>query len=136
MSINFWDDHTIFFFLAMILIPRLSMVWFGMINPLSVVAIAEWSFIPRINMAIIFSGAYYDYNPKTIIAFWIIAVVGDIIDFWIKFKQMRKTYKAQQAVMMQKYPNLFRNHYWTNWRFYVLKSRGCICIPDFFQKKI
>ena len=109
---DFWNDHSIFFFLALIFIPRLSMVYFGMIAQSSVGAIAGWIFVPRITMAIVFSGMYYDNNPTLIVFFWIIAVISDIVDFILKFTQVRMTYIAQMQAMRYRYPDLFPPRYY------------------------
>jgi len=110
--VDFWTDHSIFFFLALIFIPRLSMVYFGMIASLSVGAIAGWTFVPRITMAIAFSGMYYDNNPTLIVFFWIIAVISDIVDFILKFTQARMMYLAQMEAMRDRYSHLFPPRYY------------------------
>jgi|GEM_PF-6972828 len=110
MDVNFWNDHSILFFLALIFIPRLSMVYFGMIVPLSIGAILEWTFIPRITMATMFSSVYYGSNPTVIIVFWVVAVVGDVVDFIIKFSQMKIAYRAQMENMRMRYPDMFNRY--------------------------
>lgn len=107
MDVNFWTDHSILFFLALILIPRLSLIYFGLIAPLSVSPIVGMMFVPRIMLAISFSAMYGVTNPTLIIFIWVIAIVGDIVDFIIKFSQMKMTYRAQMENMRIRYPDIF-----------------------------
>ena len=100
MNVDFWNDHTILFVFGLIFIPRMMLIYFGLITPFSVSAILGAAFMPRIMLIALFSAVYYTGNPTTMIIFWIIAIIGDIVDTilikgsvsWKMQKQYMKTY--------------------------------------------
>lgn len=72
---DFWDVHGIGFILAMCFFPRLTLLfatahggclwWLG------------WVFAPRLTVAIIATGLYWEHNKFLIILTWIWALGGE-----------------------------------------------------------
>jgi hypothetical protein len=100
MNVDFWTDHSFLFILGLIFIPRMMLIYFGLITPFSVSAILGATFVPRIMLMTLFSAVYCGSNPTTMIIFWIIAIIVDIVDTilikgrmsWNMQKQYMKAY--------------------------------------------
>ena len=107
-TLDFWNDHTILFVFGLIFIPRMMLLYFGCIAPFSINPILGMIFIPRIMLINVFSAMYYDNNPKTMIVFWIIAILGDIIDTIVLKGSM--TWNIQKQYMKM-YPPPWKNRY-------------------------
>lgn len=124
MTLDFWNDHSILFFLALIFIPRMTMIYMGLVTPYSVGAIIGLSFVPRMMIASSFTAIYGTSNPTMIVILWIIAVVGDIVDtILIKGSISYSSYKHY----IENYPPPWQNRYWLKkidlnapWVFYIL----------------
>jgi hypothetical protein len=73
---NFWDNHSILFVLAMMFFPRLTMLfatsyggglfyWLG------------WLFLPRVTVAIIATVLYWETNPVLVVLTFLWALCGE-----------------------------------------------------------
>lgn len=102
---DFWTDHSVMFIVGMVVIPRMMIIYLGMITPLQVPPILGMIFCPRIFMMGILTPIYNGSNPALIVVMWILAVTIDIIGF---------IFKSSMAMQMQK----------TAVEQYVLRSRG------------
>jgi hypothetical protein len=99
---NFWNEHSVMFIVAMVVMPRMMLIYYGMITPLQVPPILGLIFCPRIFMMGILTTAYNGQNPTLIVILWILAVILDIIGFIVKSAmgvQMQKT--AMEQYMSQ-----------------------------------
>lgn len=76
---NFWDHHSLWFLLAMLFFPRLTMLfattvgggffyWLG------------WLFIPRLTVAIIATFLFYEHNTVLLVFTWMWALAGEIAE--------------------------------------------------------
>lgn len=92
---EFWNEHSILFFLGLIFIPRLMLIYFGSIPAFSVQPLLGMLFIPRLFLAWLLTPVYWDVNPTTIVFIWIIAVLGDVIETIVKFKFSIMMWTAQ-----------------------------------------
>ena len=75
---DFWDVHGWLFVLCMCFFPRLTMLFgtaatagFGVLGWLG------WIFMPRLTVAIIATGLYWDSNPVLIVFTWVWALGGE-----------------------------------------------------------
>ncbi len=102
---DFWTDYSALFFLGFIFIPRLMLIYYGSIPAFSVGSIIEMMFIPRIFMAGLIAPIYWDSNPKTVVAIWVIAIVGDLVGNIFKFRLSATMWRIQKEQM-----NYFRSY--------------------------
>ncbi|MBN2094167.1 MAG: hypothetical protein JW740_02250 [Candidatus Zambryskibacteria bacterium] len=81
---DFWDQHSIMFVIGVILMPRLMLIYHGVITPMEISPILGWIFVPRMFWASTLTSVYGDSNHTLIVIVWILAVVIDIIGFFTK----------------------------------------------------
>ena len=81
---DFWTDHSVMFIVGLIAIPRMMLIYLGMITPLQIPPILGLIFCPRIFMVGILTPIYNGQNPTLIVVLWIIAIIFDVIGFCVK----------------------------------------------------
>lgn len=83
---DFWDQHTVLFVIGLILWPRMLLIYFGFIPPMSIPPILGLLFVPRMFLAGVLTPMYWGMNPTLIVICWILAVALDVVGIAIKFK--------------------------------------------------
>ena len=73
---NFWDNHSILFVIAMFFFPRLTML-FATSHGGGVLYWLGWLFAPRLTVAIIATMLYSDSNLIMVVLTWFWALGGE-----------------------------------------------------------
>ena len=95
---NFWTDHSVMFIIGIIVMPRMMLIYLGMIQPLQIPPILGMIFCPRIFMVGILTPIYSDQNQVLVVVMWLIAVVFDVVGFIVKANW---GFQMQKAAMEQ-----------------------------------
>lgn len=98
---NFWNEHSVMFIIGMVVMPRMMLIYYGMITPLQVPPILGMIFCPRIFMIGILTTIYNDQNSALIVVLWILAVILDIIGFIFKSMMGMQMQKAAMEQLMR-----------------------------------
>ena len=75
---NFWDAHGILFVICMMIFPRLTMLFGAAVtSSFGPLGWLGWVFAPRLTVAIIATGIYWNTNPALIVITWIWVLGGE-----------------------------------------------------------
>lgn len=94
---DFWNQHDIWFVIGLILWPRVLLIYFGLIPPMSIPPILGMTLIPRLSLAGIMTSTYWETNPTLVVICWIMAIVCDIWALSIKWRIQKMAYQAMTA---------------------------------------
>lgn len=73
---NFWDYHGLFFIFFMFLFPRLTMLFATTVGG-GLLYWLGWFFVPRLTVAILATGLFWDQNTVLCVLTWIWALGGE-----------------------------------------------------------
>jgi len=96
---DFWDQHTALFVIGLILWPRILLIYFGFIPPMSIPPILGMVFIPRMFLSGISTPMYWATNQTLIVICWILAVILDIVGIVMKVKIQSEMLSVLQEKM-------------------------------------
>ena len=98
---DFWTDHSVMYIIGLVVIPRLMLVYMGLIPPGQVPPILGFMLVPRMFLASLLTTTYGHTNPALIVVCWILAIVFDLIGIVFKFAMMGKTQAEMNAFMLK-----------------------------------
>ena len=78
LQAEYWDIHGWIFLLGCIIFPRLTLLFSGVVTGGFTICFS-WFFMPHILVAIL-SLSYWSTNPLLVIAAWICAIIGTMIE--------------------------------------------------------
>lgn len=78
---DFWDQHSIIFVIGLIFWPRMLLLYFGHIPPMSIPPLFGLTLIPRMFMVSIMTAVYWSTNPILVSICWLLAVPIDSMVF-------------------------------------------------------
>jgi len=84
--VDFWAQHSILFVIGLILWPRILLIYFGFIAPMSIPPILGMVFVPRMFLTGILTPMYWEVNPILIVICWILSVIIDVVAIIVKLK--------------------------------------------------
>lgn len=90
---DFWNDHTIWFVIGIIVWPRVLLLYFGLIPPIQIPPILGFLFIPRIYLVSLISPIYWDHNSTLIVICWVLAILIDVASVIIKLTFQKSVYE-------------------------------------------
>jgi len=84
--VNFWNQHTVLFVIGLVLWPRMLLIYFGLLPPMTIPPILGMIFVPRLFLAGTMTAMYWDTNPILVTICWIMAGVLDLPAIAMKWK--------------------------------------------------
>ena len=80
-TIDFWDNHGVFFLFFITLFPRLTLL-FSSVPFGGILWWLGFFFAPRILVAVLASVAYWQTNPILVVISWFVAISGETAEKW------------------------------------------------------
>lgn len=80
-TIDFWDNHGVFFLFFITLFPRLTLL-FSSVPFGGLLWWLGFFFAPRILVAVLASIAYWQTNPILVVIAWFVAISGETAEKW------------------------------------------------------
>lgn len=80
-TINFWDNHSIFFLIFIGIFPRLTLLF----SSVAFGGFLWWLgffFCPRILVAALATVSYFHTNPVLVVISWLVAIGGEVFEKW------------------------------------------------------
>ena len=98
-------DHVILFILGLIFLPRVMLLYCGLVPAESVLSIVGLFLAPRIFLAILATPELWGSHSFFVIIIWLIAVAGDVYKFVMNIKM----FNAMREEMVYQYNKMLTN---------------------------
>jgi len=97
-----FTDYVVLFILGLIFLPRITLLFLGMIAPAAWLLILGFFFAPRITAVYLITNELWASSPVLVVIMWIFAIIIDIVKLVMNIGMM----STMQKQYLDQYKNI------------------------------